>query len=79
MLESGKIIMLGRAPFRVDILNQIDGVTFAEVDATKQFVEIDGLEIPVISPEMLLKNKQSTGKVKHQSDAEELRLWLNRD
>ena len=77
ILRPGKIIMLGRAPFRIDILTQIDGVSFEQIDRTKQTFVVDGLAIPVISPQMLLKNKQSTGRAKDQADVEELRAWMD--
>ena len=50
LLQDGKVIMLGRSPFRIDILTRIDGTDFNEVDSTKLIFEIDGLAVPVISP-----------------------------
>lgn len=79
ILKPGKIIMLGRSPFRIDLLSQIDGVTFEEVEQTQLVVLLDGLEIPVISPEKLLQNKQASGRAKDLADAEELRAWLDRN
>lgn len=76
LLQEGKVIMLGRSPFRIDLLTQIDGVSFAEVESTSQPAVMDGLTVPVISPELLLKNKESTGRAKDMADAEELRIWL---
>ena len=64
LLEGEKVLMLGRAPFRIDLLCQIDGVTFAEVEESCRHFQIEGLSVPVISPELLLKNKQSTGRAK---------------
>lgn len=31
LLVTGKVIMLGRSPFRIDLLTEVSGVTFAEV------------------------------------------------
>ena len=76
LLVIGKILMLGRPPLRIDILTKIDGVTFEEVEKTCLFVELDGLRIPVISPQMLLRNKESTGRPKDTVDATELRRML---
>ncbi len=76
LLVMGKILMLGRPPLRIDILTKIDGVTFEEVEKTCLFVELDGLRIPVISPQMLLRNKESTGRPKDTVDATELRRML---
>ena len=71
------MIMLGRSPFRIDILTRISGTDFNEVDSTKLIFEIDGLPVPVISPESLLKNKRSTGRVKDQPDVLALEAFLS--
>jgi len=76
LLEDGKVIMLGRAPLRIDILTRIDGVAFAEVYETSRNVEMDGLTVPVISPWTLLKNKQAAGRPKDLPDIIELEAWL---
>ena len=76
LLVMGKVLMLGRPPFRIDILTKIDGASFEEVEKTCRFIELDGLRIPVISPQMLLRNKESTGRPKDAVDAMELRRML---
>lgn len=76
LIESNNVLMLGRSPFRIDLMTQIDGVTFEEVENTCQLILIDDLQVPVISPEMLLKNKRSTGRAKDTADAEELEKLL---
>jgi hypothetical protein len=76
LLVLGKILMLGRPPLRIDILTKIDGVSFEEVESTCLYIELDGLRVPVISPQMLLKNKESTGRPKDSVDALELRRML---
>ncbi len=76
LIEDGKVLMLGRAPFRIDLLVEIDGVRFDDIERTAQTFVVDEIEIPVISPELLLKNKQSTGREKDLADALELEKWL---
>ncbi len=76
LLQRKKVLMMGRAPFRIDILCEIDGVTYQEVEASSLMFEIDGLRVPVISPEMLLKNKSATARDKDASDVVELKAWL---
>jgi hypothetical protein len=76
ILVLGKVLMLGRPPLRIDILTKIDGVTFNEVESTCLLIDLEGLRIPVISPEMLLRNKESTGRAKDASDALELRRMM---
>ncbi len=77
LLVDGKVIMLGRSPIRIDILTKIDGVTFTEVEATSQRFKLGDLSVPVISPQMLLKNKLSTGRAEDNADAVELTRWLS--
>lgn len=62
------VIMLGRAPHRIDLLTKIDGVTFAEAWESREYEVTDGLLVPYISRALLLKNKQSTGRAKDQLD-----------
>lgn len=77
LLVVGKVLMLGRAPLRIDLLTKIDGVSFEEVESTSRTFELDGLSLRVISPEMLLRNKEASGRPKILADAVELRAWLN--
>lgn len=42
--EPNKVFMLGRKPWRVDILTGIDGVTFEEAWATRELVDFYGIE-----------------------------------
>ncbi len=69
----GVVLQIGVAPRRIDILTEIDGVTFAEAAADREIVEVEGLPIPVISKQKLIINKQSTGREKDRLDAETLK------
>ncbi|MEK6564542.1 MAG: hypothetical protein AABZ65_05910 [Candidatus Omnitrophota bacterium] len=71
--EKGIIFQIGVAPRRIDIMTLIDGVTFKEAYKTKEIIEIEGLRIPFLSKENLIKNKQSTGREKDKLDANYLR------
>lgn len=75
----GLILQVGIAPRRIDIITEIDGVDFDKAYDSKIFVEIDGLNVPVISKKNLIKNKLSTGRKKDQLDAEYLQLDDNND
>ncbi len=76
LIDGNQVLMLGRSPFRIDLLCEIDGVAFEEIEFTCQHIELDGIQMPVISPALLLKNKKSTGRTKDIADAEELQKWL---
>ena len=67
------VIMLGRAPNRIDLLTKIDGVTFAEAWESREHEMMDSLRVPFISKTLLLKNKESTGRDKDQLDVLALR------
>ena len=71
-LEEGNIIRFGSPPMRLEILNEISGVSFQDCwDGRNQF-EIDGLEIPLIGSRELIQNKRSSGRAKDLVDAEML-------
>jgi hypothetical protein len=63
---------LGVAPVRIDILTSIDAVSFDEAWAEREYHELFGVTVPVISRRHLLINKKSTGRPKDQADA----AWL---
>ncbi|GAB3938336.1 nucleotidyltransferase [Mucilaginibacter myungsuensis] len=61
-LDQGLITQLGYPPLRIDILNEIDGVTFNEAYLNKQVFDVDGLKISYIGLDDLIKNKLSSGR-----------------
>lgn len=69
----GMIFQIGVAPRRIDIITQIDGVTFDEADEDKIIVEAEELKVPVISLDKLIKNKMSTEREKDKLDAKLLK------
>jgi predicted nucleotidyltransferase len=71
-LALGGIIQLGVAPVRIDILNDIDGVTFADCYDACEAATWDGVEVNFISLEDLRKNKSSTGRRKDVADLRNL-------
>jgi hypothetical protein len=44
-------------------------VTFEEAWKSREYEVMDGLRVPYISRDLLLRNKQSTGRAKDQLDA----------
>jgi len=74
--EEGIIFQIGVAPRRIDIITIIDGVEFQSAYAKKLLVSVEGLSIPVLSVEDLIKNKESTGREKDALDAKMLKKRL---
>ena len=72
LLEPGKIWMIGRKPRRIDILTEIDGVTFEECWNGRTEAEFSSAPIPVIGRVELLKNKRVSGRLKDLADVAKL-------
>jgi hypothetical protein len=63
-----KVFMLGRRPFRIDILTGIDGVTFKEAWAGRLPLDLAGARVFVIGREALVVNKLAAGRPKDLAD-----------
>lgn len=66
------VIQLGNIPNRIDLLTDIDGVSFSECYPKKQIIDIDGVSINFIDLENLRKNKQASGRLQDLADLENL-------
>jgi hypothetical protein len=67
-----RVIQLGRAPNRVDLLTRLYGVEVSEVWSSRIPASLDGLEVWMISKEALIRNKRATGRTQDLADAERL-------
>jgi hypothetical protein len=66
------LLMIGREPFRVDILTDLPGVTFDQAWSARSSVVLDGVELPVIGKADLIRNKRAVGRLQDLADADEL-------
>jgi len=77
LMEIGLILQFGVPPNRIDLINQITGVTFpgAWENKTIDSIESAGEEIPIyfIGLEELIKNKKAIGRPKDMEDLKYLR------
>jgi hypothetical protein len=77
LLEQGVIIQFGRPPNRIDLLNQIDGVTFAEAWLTRVTVPVETPEgdalLHFLGIENLIRNKEAANRPKDLDDLAYLR------
>lgn len=67
------VIQLGVNPNRVDILTTVSGVDFEDAWATRCDAELDGIPTHFMGRNELIRNKESTGRVRDLGDADELR------
>lgn len=72
LLEPGRILRMGMPPMRVELMNQIDGVEFAECFVRRNVVNLDGVEAKLISLDDLKQNKRASGRAKDINDLEHL-------
>lgn len=70
----GNVYQIGLAPHRIDILTSIDGVEFEEAWQSRVPKSVAGLEINVLAPHLLLRNKRKLGRPKDLVDA----AWIER-
>ncbi len=70
--ESYRVIQLGVAPNRIDLLTSITGVSFEEAWADRIETVVEGIPVNFISREALIRNKRLTGRVQDKADLEAL-------
>jgi hypothetical protein len=71
-LQEDLVIQLGVPPNRIDLLTDLSGVSFEETWATREQVHMGGVSVPVISKELLKRNKTATGRSQDLADLERL-------
>ncbi len=64
----GTVYQIGLPPRRIDIINQIDGVTFKEAWKSRVEEIIADIPVNVLGRDALLKNKRATGREKDMLD-----------
>jgi hypothetical protein len=62
------VIQLGVPPHRIDILTAITGVEFSEAWRSRMKVEMNGIDVPVLSREHLIANKRAADRPKDRID-----------
>ena len=71
-LQKGRIVRMGYEPMRLEILNEIDGVSFQECYRHRRRSTVGGLRVNFIDLPRLLKNKRASGRQKDLADVEAL-------
>ena len=71
--KPGNVIQLGYPPLRIDLLTEIDGVSFEECFRNRKEVSIDNLTVNFIGYEDLLKNKKESGRPRDIDDIDHLK------
>lgn len=70
--EPGNILQFGISPLQIDILNEIDGVTFDEAFSHLKRGRYGEIEVNFIGKAELLKNKETSGRPQDLADKDKL-------
>ena len=71
-LQRRRIVRMGHPPIRIEVMNEIDGVTFEDCRSGAILAEFDGINVPVIGLEDLKRNKLASGRTKDIDDLQQL-------
>jgi hypothetical protein len=76
--KEGTVFQIGVEPIRIDIITEVTGLKFVEAFQNAKIMEIDNINIPVISLSDLIKNKKATGRLQDLADVERLENILKK-
>ena len=68
--EKGNVFRIGRSPVQIDIINEASGIDFEDCYKRKFLLNVNGLDISMISKEDLIINKKVSGRHKDLADVD---------
>ncbi len=71
-LTPDMVIQLGQPPLRIDLLTGVTGVDFDQAWRRREYCDMEGLRVPFIDRELLVKNKRACGRAQDLADIEAL-------
>ncbi|HET8797509.1 MAG TPA: nucleotidyltransferase [Thermoanaerobaculia bacterium] len=66
------VFQIGVVPARIDILTSLTGLEFDQAWARRQAIEVDGLTLPFLSREDLIRNKTALDRPRDRADIDDL-------
>jgi len=72
LVSDDLVFQIGVAPGRIDILTNIGSVEFEEAWGNRVSVDLEGLSIPIIGRQELIRAKKETGRPRDLADVAEL-------
>ena len=70
--EEGYVIRMGDSPTQIDIINRASGIDINDCFCRKNIINIEGIEIKLISKDDLIINKKASGRQNDLGDVEKL-------
>jgi hypothetical protein len=71
-LQQRKIVRMGHPPVRIEVMNDIDGVSYEECRSGRVMAEFDGIPVHVIGLADLRQNKRVSARPKDLDDLHQL-------
>lgn len=68
LLNPDVIYQVGVEPNRIDLMNDISGVSWDEAWAGRTEIAIEGIRVPVLGLEEFVRNKRAAGRPKDRAD-----------
>ena len=68
LLNPDVIYQVGVEPNRIDLMNDISGVSWDEAWAGRTEITIEGIRVPVLGLEEFVRNKRASGRPKDRAD-----------
>ena len=68
LMDPDVVYQVGVEPNRIDIMNDISGVTWEEAWAGRTEITVEGIRIPVLGIEEFVRNKRASGRPKDRAD-----------
>lgn len=68
----GTVVQLGVPPIRIDLITQASGITFDEAMQDHGVLTIEGIDVPVIGRDALIRNKLAAGRPQDLADVDAL-------
>ena len=70
--EKGNVIRIGSSPIQIDIIHEADGINIDDCYLRKEIINVEGIDISVVSRSDLIINKRASGRSMDLADAEKL-------
>ena len=71
-MDKGEVVRLGREPLKLEILNDISGVTFAACYRRRVQARLEGLRVNFIDLPDLIRNKRASNRDQDRIDLKNL-------
>lgn len=71
-LGRDQVVQIGLPPRRIDVLTSISGVAFDDAWEARVTHDIEGMAVPFLGRDALVRNKRASGRAKDRADLEAL-------